>query len=349
MLETLRDKQAQWLAGDGPEASRVIVCRGELFRNLADFPFPSRCASEEKRAIVERVLGALEGSGLLRSGRYCPAADLDSCEARVLAERQLLSRDFTDADGSAGVYLINDQSLSIAVNDEDHVHIRVLASGLGPEEVWSRLNGVDDALAQHLDFAWDERLGYLMSSLERVGTGFKLAVMLHLPALTMIRKIVAMEQRLRTERHLLRGVYGDLTEARGDLYEVSNQSTLGRSEMEIVYHLKHTVQNILAEEKGALDSLTPTAPGLRNIEDRVGRAFGISRGARLLDFAEAVGLLSSLRLGVVTGILEGFPVQQFNELLMACQHGHLEMRRGGACDEVTLGMERADLFRASFS
>ncbi|MBI4557206.1 MAG: hypothetical protein HY706_06445 [Candidatus Hydrogenedentes bacterium] len=349
MVATLLEKRAQWLKGDGPEAVSVVVCRGSLYRNLADFPFPARCSPDEKKAVEDRVWNVLESSNLLAGGQYYSFRDLDPKVARFLAERQMIPREFLRNDGHRGVFVSDDQTVSIMINEEEHVRIQVMASGLQAEEVWNRLSALDDQLSAHLDFAFDSRLGYLTSSVDRVGTGLKLSVTLHLPAMTAVSKMIALEQRIRAQRHALHGVYGNLNEGRGALYQLSNHATLGRSEPEIVYHLRHTAADVLAEEKAARDSMTLLAQGVRSLEDRVGRAMGVARGARLIEFTEALEILSSLRLGIAAGFVKNVTIQQLNELLIAVQPAHLELRKGHECDEVTLSMERADLFRARFS
>jgi protein arginine kinase len=163
----------------------------------------------------------------------------------------------------------------------------------------------------------------------------------------MSKKILGLEQRVREQRHVLRGLFGNVSDAVGDLYQVSNQSTLGRSEEEILYHLRHMALDILREERAAREVIMEE--GSRSLEDRVWRAQGIAHQVRLLEFGEAMGLLSSLRLGLSTGMLERYSLRQLNELLVATQKAHIEMKQGQECDDRTLSMERADLFRARLS
>src|SRR5690606_5752166 len=160
-------------------------------------------------------------------------------------------------------------------------------------------------------------------------------------------KILSVEQHVRDQHHSLEGAFGDLKDARGDLYLLQNRRTLGRSEDEVVYHMKHAAADLVAQEKAARDSLMAENP--RALEDRVGRALGVARGARLLEYGEALALLSSLRLGLALDLASGYSLQQINQLLVASQRAHIEIKQGRECDDYTLSIERADLFRARFA
>lgn len=347
MVETLLDKPALWLAGDGPEADVIVNTYGVLARNLADFPFPAKCSEDERHTIEERALAALDGAPTLSGGQYLSMQRLDRKEARFLSERCLVAPDLFASRGARGVFVSEDQCACVMINSSDHIGIQVMASGMQPSEVWLRLSAIDDALAVALDFAFDKRLGYLTSSISQVGTGLKAAVIGHFPGLAMTNATSGIDARVNRDRHAFDGLFKSSGTTLGDLFVLSNQATLGRSEEETMFHLKHLAGNILADERTSRESVLSLLP--RGIQDRVGRALGIARGARMLELAEALTLLSSIRLGVATGNAEGCTIQGVNELLLASQNGHLEMKVGHACDELTLSMERADLFRARFT
>jgi len=347
MVEVLLDKSPAWLAANGPEAALVLRTRGSLARNLSDFPFPSHCSEDEKRSVEERLLAALESANLLSMGQYCSLQGLDAREIGLLHERQLITDTLIRGTGPRGVFVSHDQSLTILVNDEDHVRIQVTAPGLQTQEVWSRLSGIDDLLDVSLDYAFDERLGYLSSDLARVGTGLRIDVMLHLPALGMANGILPAEQYVREQQHTLFGAFGSLTDGHGDLYVIQNLRTLGRSEEEIAFHVKHLAMELIAREKDARNAvLNENAVA---VEDRVGRALGIARNARLLDHGEALDLLSSLRFGLEAGVAERFTYPQLNQLFMAGQRAHIEMKEAQDLDELALSQKRADLFRGRFA
>ena len=365
MLETLLEREAQWLSGDGPEADVAVYSFCQLFRNLADFAFPGQCTEDEKRMIEERILGVLDSLNLLATGQYCSFSDLDPREQRFLVERRLVRPQLLQAKGARGVYIADDQSFSISLNDENHLTFAGLASGLQLQEVWSRMSLIDDTLAGSLDYAFNERLGYLTTEIGHVGTGLHASVILHLPGLHLTNLILHLTDLISTatntareKRHTLEtlidpkaNVPSDVREsngaALGDLYKLTNGSTLGRSEEETLFHLKHLATELIREERESRKQIMSEAP--LQIEDRVGRALGLARGARLLAFHEANSVLSSLRLGVSSGLLEPFSLHQINDVLISSQDAHIEMKRGHECDELTLSAERADLFRSRFA
>lgn len=347
MLETLIDNPAQWFSATGPEADVVVSCHGALQRNLSEFPFPNAATHDDKRAIQERLANLFERRGLLGAGNYWPLESLDAMEVRLLRERNLIGEEMTEAEGPRGVFVSDDQSLSVVVNGANHVAIQVAESGLQPREVWLRLNEVDSALQAYLDFAFDQRLGYLTSNLDSLGTGLSLSALLHLPGLRLSNLIGAVIDDVGESWHQLSPVSGELANVRGDLYTVENRSTLGISEEELVYNLRHTVNGVVERERRARADIRHDGECV--LKDRIGRALGIAREACLLEDDEAVDLLSSLRLGVSTGLLGGYTLEQLNELLITSQSAHLELREGHRQGDLALSMERADLFRARFS
>jgi protein arginine kinase len=379
MVEALLDRLPRWLAGDGPESGIVLATRVALERNLADFPFPGRCGESDLAVVEERAQTAFESIHLLRQGQYFPLKGSDRRENRLLVERRLTTERHVDRRGPRGLYVSDDQCVSILVNEVNHVRIQVMASGLNLQKAWARATALDDALAGMLDYAFDSRFGYLTASLTTVGTGLGAHVMLHLPALAAQNRIVEMEQELRSQYHGLGGVLenpgkvrgeasgssgeteeeprsqyqtvqggaGNVGDAPGDLYELSNLSTLGRSEEEILFHVRHRANEVIRAEKEARRELLDEQQ--LTLEDRIYRAANIVHAVRLLEFDEAAGLLSSLRMGLTLGLLDSFTVRQLNETLIACQRGHLEAKTAQPCDDLTLSAERAELFRARFS
>lgn len=363
MVETLLDKPASWLAGDGPDATIAMSCQCALIRNLSGFPLSSSCSDDDRYMIEERVLNVLDNLNLLTNGQYCSLSSLDSREARFLVERQLIPMNFLDGSGPRGVYIGDDQSMSIVVNGEDHVCIQALGSGMRLQEVWNRINLLDDTLGGLLDYAYDKRFGYLTSSIGNVGTGFRASVVLHLPTLTMGGEMPRLSEKVRAGRAALRDLFDDepdggsseecSSEGTGrfgaggaNLYFLSNLATLGTSEEETVFHLRHYAMEIIEEEKRIREALLREAP--RRLEDRVSRAVGIARHARLMEFDEGLAVLSALRLGVETGLLDSLSAAKLNDVLMYSQNAHIEMKLGRECDDVTLIMERAELFNTSF-
>lgn len=347
MVETLFQKTAEWMSAAGPDADVAVFSRCRLHRNLADFPFPSQCTLDERRAVEERLSGVIEGLNLLSTGAYFRIGDLDRRERQFLVERRLVAPGFVESEGPAGVYVSDDQGLSMTINDENHITLTCIGSGLQLQDAWSRMNLLDDMLAGSLDFAFSERLGYLTTSVRDVGTGFRAGVLLHLPALTVANLLAPVSEDVATKRHWLEAFPEAARPAQGELYSLSHISTLGRSEEETLFHLKHLAGELIAKERDTRDHLRRDAP--LQLEDRVGRALGVARHARLLASGEANSLLSSLRLGVSGGMLDHFSLQQINEVFIASQNAHIELKCGRSRDELQLSAERADLFRARFA
>ncbi len=345
MLETMLSKRSLWLSAEGPEAELVVKSRGVLVRNLSDFAFSWRCSESERRTVEERIVAALEQSRLMPNGRYVPLSQIDGHEVRFLLERNLVPRDFPPQVGS-GVYISDDQSLAVLVNGVNHLRLQVMLPGLQLQEAWARLTIADDILSEVLDFAFDETLGFLSADLGSVGTGLRLSATLHLPALTFSNAIRGLAEGLRDEWHVLEPVFGEMGAAHGELYALAGAYCLGRSEDEIVFHVKHLAADLITKEKAAREAAMAENP--RAVEDRVGRAVGIAQGARLLDLSEALEVWSSLRMGRAMGLLSEPSLMVFNELLPGLQRAHLELQKGHSRDEMSLSADRADLFRASF-
>jgi protein arginine kinase len=347
MLETLLEKKALWLSGDGPEADIVVESGGYLTRNLADLPFPGQASDDELHAVLERVLGAMEGHSIFRSGQFFMIEHLEPRVIRFLAERGLISPEMERAHGPRGVWVSDDQAFSAMVNGRDHVRLQVRSSGFNVDEVWSKLSHADDLLANALDFAFHDKYGYLSAAVAEVGTGFRLFATMHLAGLAMSNRMVSESEKAGESGHRIEGLFGSVSEGLGEVFTVSNTATLGRSEEEIQFNLRHLVSALLESERQSRSHLL--SEGTRVLEDRVGRAAGVARGAHLLEFSEGLRLLSSLRLGRALGRLKEYSYKQLNHVLYASQPAHLAMRLNQECDELTLSMERANLFRKTFA
>ena len=380
-VDLLYDRTPAWFVETGPEAAVAVLSQCSLARNVADLPFPGRCSEEEKGAAEERIQGVLDHLDASMHGQYFSLAALDPYETRFLAERQLVTYGMMLARGARGVYVSEDQAMCIMVNGDDHLCARVLRSGLQLREAWAQTNAMDDVLSRVLDYAFDARLGYLTANLGAVGTGLKASVLLHLPGLAFANRIAEHVEHAAAQGLTLRGLRagglggiaisgrqpeldivvpgvgtdqslytdldgalcGALSEAAGSLYLLSNQETLGVSEEEIVFHVAHVATETVDEEKAARQAFLKDSH--RGLEDQICRAHGLASSARLMEFQEGLELLSSLRLGIDTGVLRGNTIEEVNRLLLASQGAHLGFTRGGACDALALNRERADIFR----
>jgi len=255
-------------------------------------------------------------------------------------------------EGPRGALIPEDQCSSLTINEIDHLRTRALAPGLDPQSAWLRVNEFDEILGGSLDFSFHERRGYLTASLGTVGTGLQTTLTLHLPALAWTNKVFPTEQMVRESGHVLEGAFTTLDESGAPFFHLSNATTLGQSEEEIIFHLRQVALELVAKEREARDPLL--TDGLTTAQDQVGRALGIARGAHLLSFEEAISLVSTLRFGLTADLLQGYDLPLLNELAIGARPGHISLRCDHACDgpmgsvqdEIIQQATRADLFRA---
>jgi protein arginine kinase len=303
----------------------VISSRIRLARNISGYHFLSRCTRAQRTTIEQKVRNAI----LANAGKiteqlfYVNLADAPEIDRQLLVERHLISKPHANAEGSRGVAIGGDESVSIMVNEEDHLRIQVLRSGLQLEEAWEQINAIDDALESVLDFAFQPPFGYLTACPTNVGTGIRVSVMLHLPALKLTGEIEKVFRAAKDLRLAVRGLYGEGTEATGDFYQISNQTTLGKVEEEIIQDFKQVViPKIIDYEHHARRTLLNERT--MALDDRVFRALGILRSARLLTSDEVLQQLSHIRMGVNLGRLKGIEMRLLNELLLMSQPAHLQ-------------------------
>lgn len=346
-LDDLARTGGQWLRGSGPESDIVMSSRIRLARNLADFPFITR-ATEQDRIEIERTLreSALEA---LAEGSVGPlhALDVDKLsrvDRQFLVERQLISREHADGHGARSVIVDDQESLSLMVNEEDHLRIQVMRSGLDLPAAFATVNDVDDRIESRVVYATSERFGYLTACPTNVGTGMRVSVMLHLPALVITGQIEKVFRSLQKINLAVRGLYGEGSQAMGDFYQISNQITLGRSEDDLVKQVSDVVPVIIEYERQAREVLTRESQ--EKLHDRISRAYGILRTAQTISSEETMHLLSSVRMGINLGLIEDVNIPTINELFIQTQPAHLQKIRGEEMDTTDRNIERARYLRA---
>jgi len=342
-IERLSDRLGEWLSGTGPDCDVVISSRVRLARNLERFNFPARLSGEEREECAGHIREKVLAANLVEKEAYFALEDYSALQRHFLVERHLISREHEDGEPGRSVAIGDQEVLSLMVLEEDHMRLQVLKSGFQPEETWRIATGVDDLLEGQLEYAFSPQLGYLTSCPTNVGTGLRCSVMLHLPALVLTRHITKCFQAMAKIGLNVRGLYGEGTEASGDFYQISNQSALGKSEECIVRDLAAVVPEVLKYERNARKTLLSRDRG--RIEDRVWRAYAMLKFARILSSDEAMTLLSAMRLGVHTGILEGLDTETVNELFIFSQPAHLQVRVGRDLSPQERDVMRADFFR----
>ncbi len=274
---------------------------------------------------------------------YANLQETSPIDRLCLVERHLISRDLASGEGDRGVALGRREIVSIMVNEEDHLRIQVLRSGFQADEAHKQIDRIDDRLEGKLNYAFSPQFGYLTACPTNCGTGLRVSVMLHLPALVMTKQIEKVFQAVSKINLAVRGFYGEGTQASGDFYQISNQMTLGRSEMDIIDQVREVVPQIIKYERSIRETLL--AENRKTIEDRVWRAFGMLRSARTITSDETMDLLSAVRMGVNLGILEDIAIRTVNELFILTQPAHLQKIEGRRLDTPERDVTRATFIR----
>jgi protein arginine kinase len=346
-LDDLASSSGEWLKGNGPESDIVISSRIRLARNLADFPFISR-ATDTDRAEIEKILHGRIDS-LREAGKapadslYLKVSELPEVDRQFLVERQLISREHADSEGARAVVIDPAERFSVMINEEDHLRIQVMQSGLALTEAWEHINRLDDLIEEQVTYAFNERLGYLTACPTNVGTGVRVSVMLHLPALAITRQIEKVFKSLHKINLAVRGLYGEGSQATGDFYQISNQVTLGQTEEDLAKKVADVVPVLIDYERQAREFLIRESQ--ETLHDRVSRAFGILRTAQTISSEETMALLSSVRMGINLGLIGDLGIPTVNKLLIHTQPAHLQKLSGVELDQSDRNIERASYLR----
>lgn len=325
--EWLAKPVLSWMKPTGSESDVVLSSRIRLARNLCGIPFPNRADAKQLAEVVSQAQTAI--SELQKSGGQYDSIKLDSLtplDRFILVERHITSPHHVQDPNERSIILRDDAAVSILINEEDHIRIQCMRPGLDLMKAYACANTIDDALESVLDLAYNEQLGYLTSCPTNIGTGLRASVMLHLPGLVLTKQIQRMVTAATQLGMAVRGIYGEGTEASGNIFQLSNQLTLGYSEQEIVDNLTSVARQVVEQERNARGTLLMEAGN--SLKDRIWRAYGVLRFARSMSGQEAVNLLSEVRLGVDLGILDNIEPQIFNELLVAIRPHYLVKQYG---------------------
>ncbi|RKY26633.1 MAG: protein arginine kinase [Planctomycetota bacterium] len=337
----------EWLRGEGPESDIVISSRLRLARNVAGFKFLYRASSDERSRINALLCENIRKAGVADDMIYYDLESVNAIERSYLVERHLISRELADSRGPRSVAVGRDESLSIMVNEEDHLRIQVLQSGFRLREALQCMNEVDDKLSVLVDYAFSPQYGYLTACPTNVGTGIRVSVMLHLPALEWTKQLRKVFKAVNKMNLAVRGLYGEGTQASGDFYQVSNQVTLGKTEEEIISTVESVVKQIIRYERQVRQALVTDSR--TSLEDRVWRAYGMLKSARVISSDETMDLLSSVRMGVNMGLIGEVSIETVNELFIQTQPAHLQKREGREIDTTMRDATRARFIRSRLS
>ena len=334
-----------WLDGGGDEHEIVLSSRVRIARNLHGHRFTHNCDNAELGAILRKSLDAARAARAFAHGRYVAMGEISTMERQLLAERHLVSREFLSQSANRGVLFVPDESVSLMINEEDHLRIQGFAAGFDVGTAYRRANDLDDEIAPSLDIAYSDRLGYLTACPTNLGTGMRVSVLIHLPGLVHSKEIHKLLESLRKLNHSIRGFYGEGSEVMGNFFQLSNSAALGTPEEALVKNLREMVTKIIAYERRSREMLFRKAQSL--LEDKVWRAYGLLRYARSVSTKEALSLISAVRLGVGSGMVGDVPIRTLNELLVYIQPAHLQQGKGAAMDAHQRDVARAEYIRAA--
>jgi protein arginine kinase len=322
-LADLTHSAGEWLRGGGPMHDVVISSRVRLARNLAGMPFLTQCSEEQQRELANRLRQEVLAAEISRQVLYVDIAGASELDRQLLVERHLISRQHAEASHPRGVAISGDETSAIMINEEDHLRIQVLRGGLDLRSAVDEISRMDDLLEARLDYAFHGRYGYLTACPTNVGTGLRVSVMLHLPVLKMTGEIEKAFRAASDMRLAIRGLFGEGTEASGDFFQVSNQTTLGKTEEQIVEEfLGEMVPQFVEYERRARKSLIKRR-GVA-IDDKAQRSLALLRSTRLISSDETMYLLSLVRLGVNLKRIADVELKTINELFLLTQPAHLQ-------------------------
>ncbi|HAO95675.1 MAG TPA: ATP--guanido phosphotransferase, partial [Verrucomicrobiales bacterium] len=325
-FSTLLKHPADWMTGEAAGTSVVLTSRVRLARNLRREPFPGWSTKERRVAVLDRVKPEVEALSEMKNGFSQELDALTSLQKQVLVERHLISREQA-ARGEGSAAIVNrKQALCLMINEEDHLRMQSIRPGLALKEAYDLVSAVDAQLEGNLEFAFDHELGYLSACPTNLGTGMRASAMLHLPGLVLSDQIAQVLQAVGKLQLAVRGFFGEGTESLGNLFQISNQSTLGESEDTIIRRLERVIQQVASHERNARQKLFEDDPDM--VFDRVGRAYGTLRHAHVIPSKEALNLLSILRLGAELGFFPSETGGTCDSLLMEIQPAHLQLHSG---------------------
>jgi protein arginine kinase len=342
-FETLVSEPTSWLAATGPRSDVILSTRVRVARNLDGHSFPNRASDGELNEVRETLLAAMSGNNYLTNALVVRMEDADEAMRNVLAERHLVSGEFVRGGAGKAVVIGEAEVATAMVNEEDHLRLQCIRSGLMPTDAWRLVDRIESEMDRNLHYAFSSDWGYLTACPTNAGTGLRVSVLAHLIGLARERRIGQILGSISKLGLTVRGYYGEGSLALGGFFQISNQTTLGQSEEDIAYTVERVAGQLTELELESRDAHVERRK--LELEDEVHRAFGLLTSARLLTADEVMERCSSLRLGIALGLIEGVSLATVNRLLVVTQPGHLAYARGSASAAVDLDAERADLVR----
>jgi protein arginine kinase len=338
---------AELSSGSGPEDHVVLSSRVRLARNVVGVPFPGRAKKQTRQETCDKIKPLVSAASAMRGGFTAGMEDLKALDKQLLVERHLISREHAAKGGGSALILNKDETLSVMVNEEDHLRMQALMPGMQIKQVWQKIDRFDTSLEKKIDYGYDVSYGYLTACPTNLGTGIRVSAMLHLPGLVLTDQVNQIVQAVTKLGHAVRGLYGEGTEALGHIFQVSNQMTLGESEGDIIERIHKVVLQIIEHETNARANLQQSRS--KELYNHVGRAYGVLANAHIVSSKESMNQLSLIRLGVKLGMFEDLDVGVVDELFLVTQPAHLQQLAGEKLSGEERDLHRANLLRERLS
>jgi len=340
---TLIKNPADWMRGSGPHSDIVMTSRVRLARNLRNHPFPGWSQEKQRIDLLQMARPMVEALPEMKDGYSEDYGTLSKIKKQVLVERHLISREHAARSTGCAVVVDRRQSVSIMINEEDHFRMQGIRPGLNLRAAFDAIDRVDTELEEQMPYAFDSKLGYLTACPTNLGTGMRASVMVHLPGLVLTDQVSQVMKAVTKIGLAVRGLYGEGTEALGNLFQISNQKTLGEKESDIISEIETVVQGVLKSEEQARIRLREDHATM--LSDQVGRAYAILRHAHILNSKEALNLLSMLRLGADLDLVPQCDRSILDLLLLEIQPAHLQLRAGRELSPEDRDALRAEITR----
>jgi protein arginine kinase len=336
-------KNVNWLNPEGEYSDVVISSRVRLARNLYEFPFRHLAVQSQEKKIEKILKNVFEKNNYLKNSNFFDIKKLDPVERYFLVERNLISKEHAEYEGERAVIISDKETLSVMLNEEDHVRMHVLFPGFQLMECWRLINKLDTEVQKDIKFAFSKELGYLTACPTNVGTGMRASVMMHLPCLVLTDQKNNVFEAISKLGLTVRGLYGEGTAAIGGFFQISNQITLGLKEEEIIDNIEKVVRQIINYELNARKRLYEREK--EKLKDKIWRAYGLLKNVRMISFRETIELLSFIRLGVSLGLLKDMNKSKINELFILAQPAHIQLLENKKLSPEQRDMRRAQLIR----
>lgn len=335
----------KWYEQVVPDSDVVISSRVRLARNLATYPFSSKIEESQAVSLVDEVKKITPALSEKENRKFyaCNISTLSDIDKTAMVERHIVSPMLAEKEQTTGLILSEDETISIMVNEEDHVRIQAIVGGMNLEKAYEEADKVDDIAYEQLHFAYDEKFGYLTACPTNTGTGMRASCMVFLPALSSARMIQRLIEEVGKYGVTIRGIYGEGTKSLGNIYQISNQKTMGISENEIIENLKRIVSQIVKQERKRREYMLSV--NSEEIEDQVFRSYGVLKYARQISSDDAMTLLSQLKFGKDCGLVNFDREFNIHKMMMGVQPGSLQWTLGKNVGSLTRDQARAEYIR----